>query len=182
MLPDTHADLHRSAIVAEVVVRTCRAEDLPALEWFGQFTHHRQVFTEAFARHLRGENLMLVADLNGFPVGQAWIDLTKRRADSVGYVWAVRVFSILRNLGLGTALMATAENLLQERGFAIAEVGVEKDNAAARRLYERLGYRVVRGLVEEYQYTPPGGAPTVQQVEQWLMHKQLGRTSMDIWT
>src|SRR5437763_1664137 len=79
MLPETRTDgeVGRTLIVAEVVVRTCRAEDLSDLEWFGLYRHHREIFADAFARHLRGQNIMLVADMHDFPVGQAWIDLTK---------------------------------------------------------------------------------------------------------
>ena len=108
MLHDVRAPraVRRAAVVAEVLIRLCRAEDLPQLEWFGMYSHHREIFEDTFARHLRGENLMLVADLNNFPVGQAWLDLMKRRGERVGYIWAVRVFPLLRNVGIGTLLMS----------------------------------------------------------------------------
>src|SRR5207302_8440273 len=65
--------IRRAAVVAEVLIRLCRAEDLPQLEWFGMYAHHREILRDAFARHMRGDNLMLVADLNDFPVAQAWL-------------------------------------------------------------------------------------------------------------
>ena len=46
--------------------------------------------------------------------------------------------------------MAAAEKILKSKGFTIAEIGVEKDNLDARRLYERMGYQVVKDNVEEY--------------------------------
>jgi ribosomal protein S18 acetylase RimI-like enzyme len=165
--------LRRAAITADVVVRDCRADDLQLLEWLGMYTHHREIIQAAFARHLRGENLMLVADLNGFPVGQAWLDLTKRRLEQIGYIWAVRVFPILRNLGIGTVLMRAAEDVLSERAFELAEVGVEKDNPDARRLYERLGYVHVGELREDYGYTTPDGVRGWHVVDQWILRKRL---------
>jgi ribosomal protein S18 acetylase RimI-like enzyme len=159
--------------VAEVVVRLCRAEDLPQLEWFGTFSHHRELFAEALARQLRGEVMMLIGDLGGYPVGQAWIDLVKRKREGIGYIWAVRVFPVLRNHGIGSQLMECAEHALHGRGFAMAEVGVEKSNPDARRLYERLGYSVTAELVEQYAYTTPEGVHATHVVDQWLMHKRL---------
>jgi ribosomal protein S18 acetylase RimI-like enzyme len=141
------------------------------------YRHHREIFSDAFARQLRAENIMLVADLAGFPVGQAWIDLTKREYESIGCIWAVRVFPILRNLGIGTQLMSCAENQLARRGYAVAEVGVQRDNLNARRLYERLGYQVVRQITEEYRYTTPDGVEAHHVVDQWLLRKNVERLS-----
>ncbi len=160
-------------IVAEVLIRPCRAEDLCALEWFGMYRHHREIIGQAFARHLRGENIMLLAELNDFPIGQAWIDLTKRQAENVGYIWAVRVFPCLRNLGLGTLLMGAAEDVLRERNIYRAEVGVEKTNTDARRLYERLGYTLTCEMTEEYSYTTPDGEHGWNRVDQWILRKKL---------
>jgi ribosomal protein S18 acetylase RimI-like enzyme len=163
----------RHGIVLDVLMRPCRQEDLPELEWFGMYRHHRQIFAEAFARHLRGENIMLVADLESFPVGQAWVDLVKRASEGIGYIWAVRVFPFLRGHGIGTGLMQAAEDLLRARGFAQAEVGVEKDNHAARRLYIRIGYHDYTDLREEYSYTTPDGVSAHHVVDQWILRKSL---------
>lgn len=173
---DTPDALARMVVNVDVLVRACRADDLTRLEWFGLYTHHREIFETAFARHLRGENIMLVADLKGFPAGQAWIDLTKHQPQQIGYIWAVRVFPVLRDLGIGTLLMEAAEQVLVQRDVAVAEVGVEKDNPDARRLYERLGYVMHHSLSEEYGYTRPDGVRGWHVVEQWILRKQLEQT------
>ncbi|MDQ3810492.1 MAG: GNAT family N-acetyltransferase [Chloroflexota bacterium] len=169
----TDSAIERGLVVAHVVVRACRSDDLPGLEWFDMYRHHREIFRDAFARHVRGDNVMLVADLNDFPVGQAWVDLTKRRAEGVGYIWAVRVLPCLHNLGIGTLLMRGAERVLRARKIGVAEVGVEKDNADARRLYERLGYAFCGELSEEYGYTTPDGVRGRHLVDQWILRKRL---------
>ncbi len=156
-----------------VRVRECTEADLPSLEWFGSFSHHREIFAEAYARHRAGQNLMLVADARGFPVGQAWVDLEKRKDESVGVLWAVRVLPFLQNLGIGGLLILTAERRLRERGFRAAELGVEKENDGARRLYERLGYQLVGELCEEYGYTTPDGTHVRDVVDQWVLRKPL---------
>ena len=90
-------------------------------------------------------------------------------------MWAVRVFPFLRNLGIGTLLMSCAEDLLRQRGFRLVEVGVEKDNPDAHRLYHRLGYTVYRALKEEYGYTTPEGVRRWHVVDQWILRELLGR-------
>jgi ribosomal protein S18 acetylase RimI-like enzyme len=162
-----------------VHVRLCREDDLPRLEWLGLFTPHRAIIREAFARQRAGDNVMLVGEAGGFPVAQAWIDLARLRAERAGLLWAVRVFPGLRGAGIGSRLIAAAEEVLRRLRFAEAEIGVEKDNPAARRLYERLGYAVVRDGREEYDYTPPGGAPVRVALDEWFLRKRLvyGRRS-----
>lgn len=163
----------RYTLPLEVVIRTTREEDLQGLEWFGMFTAHRALIREAFERQGRGEVVMLVAEVNGFPAGQVWVDLVRKAVLSVGYVWALRVLPVFQGQGIGTRLLAAAEEAIRARGLAAAEIGVEKDNPGARRLYERVGYRVAYELYEEYEYTTPEGVPMRVPVDQWMMRKPL---------
>jgi ribosomal protein S18 acetylase RimI-like enzyme len=163
----------RVVLPLEVTIRECARDDLPGLEWWGMFSHHREIIEDAFARQERGENLMLIAFANGSPVGQAWIELAVRADEGAGLLWAVRVHPVLQGLGLGARLLEAAERALRERGFAWAEIGVEKDNPRARALYERVGYRLHRELREEYGYTPPGGQPVRHVIDQWMLRKDL---------
>lgn len=162
-----------------VTVRACVEGDLPQLEWFGKFTPHREIIRDAYERQQRGENLMLVAEVNQFPVGQAWIDLAKKRSESVGVLWAVRVLRPFRRSGIGSRLLRVAERVLRERGYAAAEIGVERHNSAARRLYERLGYWTVGEEREEYDYTTPDGVYTRVPVDQWILRKRLNGEAPD---
>ena len=116
---------------------------------------------------------MLVAEVNRFPAGQVWVDLTKRRDEAIGVLWALRVFIPFQNLGIGKALIASAEEHLNVVGFQISELGVEKDNPTAKRLYERLGYGVVSENIEKWEYTPPRGMTVHMTSEEWIMHKFL---------
>ena len=156
-----------------IIIRTCRENDLSDLEWFGLLTEYRQTIRNAFQRYQKGEIIMLIAETNHFPIGQVWIDLTKRREQSIGFLWSLRVFIPFQNLGIGTRLIASAERQLKTQRFRISELSVEKDNPHAQRLYERLGYQVVRDNIEEWEYTPPNGKLVHVRNDEWILHKSL---------
>jgi ribosomal protein S18 acetylase RimI-like enzyme len=170
--PETRA-LSAFSVPIEVIIRACRSEDLPALEWFGLFTEHREIIRSTFESQERGEAVMLVADVNGFPVGQVWINLALKRAELTGALWAVRVFPWLRNQGIGAHLIAAAEQVLRERGFTGVELGVEKENPNARRFYERLGYHVTETARGAFTYTTPEGATMCMAIDEWILRKEL---------
>lgn len=156
-----------------VRIRRCRESDLAALEWYGMFSAHRRIIHHAYRRQLAGENEMLIADLGGTAVAQLWIDLAKQSKQGIGTFWALRVFPFLRGRGIGTALLQCGEIWLRERGFTVAEIGVETDNPRALRLYERLGYRVVASLREPYSYRLPDGRRVDAVADQRVLRKTL---------
>jgi ribosomal protein S18 acetylase RimI-like enzyme len=137
----THYDAF--PLCLDVVIRACREDDLPALEWFGLFARDRSLIRSVFDQHRRGDAIMLVAEANGAPSGQLWVALEERHGLRVGVIWALRVMPCLQRLGVGARLIGAAESLLLERGFERVELCVESDNPPARRLYEKLGYRFV---------------------------------------
>jgi GNAT superfamily N-acetyltransferase len=79
-----------------------------------------------------------------------------------------------RSQGVGTRLIAAAEQMARERGFQRVCLGVNIDNARARSLYERLGYRDWgHGVVEAAWLLPDqhGTRPTEQVI---YLQKELG--------
>jgi ribosomal protein S18 acetylase RimI-like enzyme len=163
-----HFSLH-----LHVDIRVCVKDDLADLEWFGLFTEHREIFLRVFESQAKGENLMLVAEANTLPIGQIWIDLIKRKEESAGFIWALRVIPWLRNMGVGGRLMTAAEERCLAHGFAYAELGVEKENHEAKRFYERLGYRMVGSMLDEYSYTSPQGQLIQVPMDVWVLRKKL---------
>jgi ribosomal protein S18 acetylase RimI-like enzyme len=156
-----------------IAIRPCREDDLPKLEWFGLHHRSRELIKAAWERTRTGGVVMLVADLGGFPVGQVWIDFEKKAAGSVGVLWALRVIPCLQNLGIGTRLVRAAESVVRARGFATAELGVDKSNPAARRLYERLGYAVVGEEQDSWEYLTPDGGHAVEHGDEWILHRSM---------
>ncbi len=157
----------------QILVRACREDDLPQLEWFGAFAHHRQIIYDAFVLQRAGKVVMLVADDAGFPVGQAWLDFRRSARWEAPKVWAVRVMPALQGRGIGAKLMSGLESIAWERGHNRLMLGVEKANAPACRFYERLGWRVIGEWREEYCYLTPAGIAQTVSVDQWVFVKNL---------
>jgi ribosomal protein S18 acetylase RimI-like enzyme len=161
-------DPERFCVELDVVIRHCRAGDLPALEWFGLFTPQRPLIHDVFAAHLRGDAVMLVAQVNGEASGQAWIDLRRGQPRRAAELWAVRVLPCLQRRGIGRRLVAVAEREALLAGCPAIELAVERDNPRARQLYESLGYcRCGTTIASARPGAAPGGRP------QWLLVKQL---------
>jgi len=160
-------------VPVRVTFRQCVKDDLPALEWYGLFHEHRAIIRSAFKGQLRGQGLMLLAEVNHFPIGQVWLDLTRKAAERCGRLWACRVIPPFQCRGIGARLLSCAEAILRRRGFVLAEVGVEKDNPNARRFYERQGYRQSGAELEIVRTRTPAGRPLRMRLDQWLLSKPL---------
>lgn len=159
-------------------LRPARRSDLRLLEWFGEHRHLRLVESAAWANVETGGVLFIVADIGGFPAGQVKVALVHDedvKADGVrsGYLYGLRVFGPFQRLGIGTALVRRAEELLRERGFRWATIAVERQNADARRLYERLGYEAIREHHRSWSYADPEGRTRLVDVDEALLRKSL---------
>jgi hypothetical protein len=71
-------------------------------------------------------------------------------------MWHVAVWEPPQGVGIGTRLMQAAEDEIAGRGLRWSQLGVEKDNPGAHRLYERLGY-VTFGEEDEVWPEPAAG-------------------------
>ncbi|WP_372624636.1 GNAT family N-acetyltransferase [Falsiroseomonas sp.] len=165
--------LDRFAARLDVSIRHCREADLPLLEWFGAFTQHRQIFREAFDLQRQGNALMLVAVVRDFPVGQAWLDFRPKRGFEAPVVWAVRVLEPLQGAGVGRGLLSALVAIARRRGHDRLQLGVGKENAAARLFYQRLGWRITGELQESFSYTTPEGEAVTHALDDWIMTKDL---------
>lgn len=156
-----------------VTIRTALPQDLPALEWWGWFARQRAIIRAAFTSHERGTGVFLVAESGGHPVGQAWVDLARHVAESRAVIWAVRVLPGLRGAGIGSRLIEACEAEMRRRGISVSEIGVEEQNEAARRLYERLGYRICGFEESSHAYPDPEGTVVETSIRQRIMQKRL---------
>ncbi len=156
------------SVYLDAVIRPCRQKDLPDLEWFGLLSDYRELIQRAYRRQEKGEVVVLVAAVNAFPAGQVCIDLVKKANEGIGVIWAIRVIPPLQRTGIGTRLLDRAEKILSGRGFQWAEIGVDKDNEDAKRLYERIGYQVVDEDRETWSYTTPEGEEIEVVSDGWL--------------
>jgi ribosomal protein S18 acetylase RimI-like enzyme len=163
---------------SEVTIRPATADDLPKLEWFGQYWHFRDLFERTYREQLSGRRLMLVAEADNLLVGQVFIQFDSvepRFADGVqrAYLYSLRVMKPFRRKGLGTQLVEAAEEAILARGLCWATIAVAKNNADALRLYERLGYCVFTDDPGHWSFTDPAGMRHHVSEPSWIMHKQL---------
>lgn len=167
------ADGYTARLDLELRIRRCRRRDLAKLEWFGAYTAHRAFLAAEFERHLRGENVMLVATHRDFPVGQVWLDLAKRSAEQIATIWALRVLEPFQGLGIARRLIAVAEEHAAAARAVAVEIGVEKRLEAVRAFYERLGFALVREERSEETYVAPDGSASRYVFDQWVLAKDL---------
>lgn len=164
----------------EVVFRLAELGDLPKLEWYGQYTHFRRVFQRTYEDQLAGTRLMLLADVNDWPVGQVfvqletydsiWMDMRRR-----GYLYSLRVMDAFQKKGIGTALLREAEDILVSKRYDAVSIAAAKENPGARRLYERLGYRVISEDSGRWSYVDHEGKTRYVVEPCWILEKDLRR-------
>jgi GNAT superfamily N-acetyltransferase len=149
--------------------------DLPKLEWMGQYIHFRRVFRYTFEEQQRGTRLMLVADVNNYPVGQIFMIL--RNVDEWneerGYFYSLRVMDPFQGIGIGTKLMKEAEALLVNHEVYSASIAAAKDNPQARKLYEKLGYKIYTEDDGYWSYVDHLGHTIYVHEPCWMLEKQL---------
>jgi ribosomal protein S18 acetylase RimI-like enzyme len=136
-------------IIHQAVIRQVRRDDLLALEWEGEYTHFRRLYTEAYRRAESGGSILWVAEIpgNGL-VGQLFVHLDSQHRDLANgetraYIYGFRMRPAYRSKGIGSQMLVVAEKDLAQRGFRWIVLNVGRENVQARRLYERHGYAVV---------------------------------------
>lgn len=167
------------SLTLPITIRQMQSEDLPKLEWYGQFRHLRQVFRRSFHEQQTSERRhLLVAVLNDFPIGRLFIlfrGKDSRLADGLyrGYLYSFSVMEIFRRQGVGTRLLLTAEQVLRERQYRQATIAVAKDNTDALRLYRRHQYRMF--AEDEGKWCYPDHQGIIRSVHEpcWLLEKNL---------
>jgi ribosomal protein S18 acetylase RimI-like enzyme len=168
-----------TSLLEMVVLRHVRQEDLPALEWEGEYKHFRRLFADAFKRSQRGESVLWIAELpERGVIGQLFIQLDgihSGLADGYNraYIYGFRVRPEFRGEGVGSLLLTNAEADLQKRGFRTVVLNVGRDNPGARRLYERYGYQVVAAEPGVWSYLDDRGRLRQVNEPAWRMEKQI---------
>jgi ribosomal protein S18 acetylase RimI-like enzyme len=164
--------------IEQVVIRPLREADLPALEWDGVYEKYRKSFRQFYDDAERGQRILLVAVAGHAMVGQVFIQLTSsetRYADGAvrGYLYALRVRPAWQGQGLGTRLLAAAEDALLALGFGVAVIAAGKDNPRAYQLYQRLGYRTFDEDPGVWWFTDVNGKRQMMEEPCWVMEKHL---------
>ena len=111
------------------------------------------------------------------PEAQLRDEFRRRFLDGLqrAYVYGFRVRLQYQGLGIGTRIMEVIESDLFRRGYTCVTLNVAQDNFAARRLYERLGYRVTEVEPGNWHYIDEVGVRHDVHEPAWRMEKQISR-------
>lgn len=165
-------------VTLPICFRVAQQDDLPKLEWYGQFAHHRNLFRRAFNDQQRGKRLMILADCNGFPIGHIFIlfltgQAHNKEREKHAYLYSLRVMEMFQGQGIGTHLIHQAEDHIIQRSCQNIAIAVAKTNERARHLYERLGYTVYGDDPGVWTYRDHVGR--MRQIKEpcWLLQKEI---------
>lgn len=157
--------------IDDLVVDDLTAHDLNNADWLGSRTHLKYV-QKALDRVPSGEvEYLAVRGPNGEPIAKGGIDYAKR--DGGAELWQLATHPSLQGLGLGTKLIAAAEDRMRARGLQYSYLGVEGSNPEARRLYERLGYTMVGRETDSWEQEDEQGSVYTHETEVAVMRKEL---------
>jgi ribosomal protein S18 acetylase RimI-like enzyme len=166
------------APTSDFTIRPVQEADLPALEWGGEYTHFRRLFRSTFEEMRQGNRLMLVAEIEFQIVGQIFLQLQGAslslfNGQRRGYLYALRVRGPWQRQGLGRQLIETAEAELMRRKIYRVRIAVAKNNPDARRLYERLNYKVISEDAGVWHYQDAEGTHVRVEEPSYILEKTL---------
>lgn len=165
--------------IDQIRIRHLIREDLPALEWDGEYTHFRQLFGRTYQMARRGGAVLWVAiSPSNKMVGQVFVQLNQNRAKKTtgqthGYIFSFRVKSDFRSMGIGKRLLITAENDLLRRKFGRATLNVAKENERALTFYERNGFKIIGEEEGRWSYRDHKNKTRFVHEPSWRMAKNL---------
>jgi len=163
-----------------ICIRQASKDDLVRLEWDGEYTHFRRLYADTYTMVEQEKAVIWIAEADGDGlIGQCFVSLKGNRpelADGLirAYIYGFRIRPAHRNQGVGTQIMYTVEQDLWKRGFRQITLNVGKDNHAARRFYNRLGYNVVGSDPGRWSYIDDKGKRRDMHEPAWRMLKNLG--------
>ncbi|MEM9953838.1 MAG: GNAT family N-acetyltransferase [Chloroflexota bacterium] len=171
-------DFGQTTVELTVQIRQLQQSDLAKLEWYGQFSHYRRLFMRSYQGQVAGNRLMLVADVKDFPVGRLFIQFHSKGSrlsdgQTKAYLYSFHVMEMFRGQHIGTKLIHTAEDILNQRDFQYVTIAVSKENEGALRLYQRQGYTIYSDDAGQWQYRDHRGRVRYVNDPCWLLQKTL---------
>ena len=128
-----------------------------------------------FEESLDGYREILVAELDGCPVGTVSMGGHGFQRPGSLRLFALDVGEAFRGRGVGTALVDAVEAVAADRALTEVNLEVAIGNEDAVRLYQRLGYkRLGKPVLDRWeQHLDDGGSRLVEEPS-WVMIKSLG--------
>ena len=164
-----------------VKIRLMREEDLPALEWDGEFRRYRRIYQEVYRNSQKGISIPLVAetDEDGL-VGQVFLSQKEPNPNYTSnsryyFLSSFRVKPQFRDLGLGSLLLLSCEKQVKLHRLRDIYLNCSVENHRARWFYEEHGFRVVRIDENNWTFVNDEGFVVSEPQHAYLMKKTLPR-------
>lgn len=167
--------------INHVRIRLLREEDLPALEWDGEYKRYRRIYREIYRNSQKGLSIPLVAETteDGI-VGQVFLS-QKDPNPNYGirsryfFLSSFRIKPQFRDQGLGSMLLAECEKQVRLHRMRDIYLNCAKDNNRARWFYQEHGFQVVRIDEGTWTYVNDEGFVVSEPQNSYLMRKTLSR-------
>lgn len=148
--------------MSEVEIRQATRDDLDKLVARWAEEHQRAAERDRFEAQEKGESLLLIAwegdEIRG-RMGRLYLaskyDVVREKLGDFPEINGLDAWP--QGTGVGTKLIAAAEDFARSRGFDRIGIAVLVDNTAARRLYERLGYEYWGEVTDVTEYRNEAG-------------------------
>lgn len=166
--------------LADLDCRYLIKNDLPSLEWDGEYAHFRRLYRDIYQSACQGKAVMWVATMPGDGlIGQLFVQLLSGRleiADGItrAYLYGFRVKELYQGKGVGSYMLRRAELDLTKRGFTLLSLNVGRNNHFARLFYERRGFHVTNKEAGYWSYLDDRGQRHQVHEPAWRMEKRLG--------
>jgi ribosomal protein S18 acetylase RimI-like enzyme len=105
-----------------------------------------------------GQIVRTAMGADGSVVGWIWVAMPGYAVPAMAWICDIAVDEPFRRQGYGGAILGAAEIELVDRGVGRVGLNVYGPNAAARRLYERQGYGVIRQIRARHHVETAAGA------------------------
>ena len=178
MTEKVHEEISPSDL-AKVSIRRMTREDLPALEWNGEFRHFRNVYKSVYHRMQQGGADAWVAEsAQGEIIGQVFLQYMSDRPELAdgwnrAYLYSFRIKPLYRSRGLGTRMLSVLEDALIARHYHHVTLNVARDNPDAIRLYKRQGFQIIAEEPGIWSYIDHEGQWQTVIEPSWRMEKKL---------
>ena len=168
-------------LLDQVTIRLIREDDLPALEWNGEYARYRRVYSEVYRNFMKGISLPFVAETaaDGI-IGQVF--LTKKDPNPAYsphnpyfFLSSFRVKPEFRDHGVGARLLQVCEEQTRMHHMRDIYLNCAADNRLARKFYEAHSFRVIRMDQSEWTFVNHEGFVVTEPQTAYLMKKTLPR-------
>ena len=132
-------EIIKESEVSNLKIENLVEADLAHLSWAGSPLHLKTIETTLKNSSDNQMEYLVVRNPDGHPISIGKIDYSS--GAEYGLISQLTTDESLRGLGIGTRLMQEMEKRIQSRNREWVKLGVEENNAQAKALYLRLGYK-----------------------------------------